>query len=84
MTVKVGINGFGRIGRLALRAAWDYPELEFVHINEANGPVESAAHLLEFDSVHGRWRHEIGVSDGRMVIDGKSIGYSMARDVAGG
>jgi hypothetical protein len=39
MTVKVGINGFGRIGRLALRAAWDYPELEFVHINEPNGPV---------------------------------------------
>jgi glyceraldehyde 3-phosphate dehydrogenase len=84
MTVKVGINGFGRIGRLALRAAWDYPELEFVHINEANGPVESAAHLLEFDSVHGRWRHEIGVSDGKMVIDGKSISYSTARDVAGG
>jgi glyceraldehyde 3-phosphate dehydrogenase len=40
MTIKVGINGFGRMGRLALRAAWDYPELEFVHINEANGPVE--------------------------------------------
>ncbi|MER2545012.1 MAG: glyceraldehyde 3-phosphate dehydrogenase NAD-binding domain-containing protein, partial [Candidatus Accumulibacter phosphatis] len=69
MTVKVGINGFGRIGRLALRAAWDYPELEFVHINEANGPVESAAHLLEFDSVHGRWRHDVGSSNGRMLID---------------
>jgi len=84
MTVKVGINGFGRIGRLALRAAWDSPELEFVQINEANGPVESAAHLLEFDSVHGRWRHDIGVSNGRMVVDGRSIGYSTARDVAGG
>jgi glyceraldehyde 3-phosphate dehydrogenase len=84
MTVKVGINGFGRIGRLALRAAWDYPELEFVHINEPNGPVESAAHLLEFDSVHRRWPHEVGVSNGRMVIDGKSIGYSTAKDVAGG
>ena len=39
MAIKVGINGFGRMGRLALRAAWDFPELEFVHINEANGPV---------------------------------------------
>ncbi len=84
MSIKVGINGFGRIGRLALRAAWNFPELEFVHINEANGPVDAAAHLLEFDSVHGRWRHDIGVDDGRLLIDGRSIGYSTAKDVAGG
>ncbi|HOL63893.1 MAG TPA: ArsJ-associated glyceraldehyde-3-phosphate dehydrogenase [Accumulibacter sp.] len=84
MPIKVGINGFGRIGRLALRAAWNFPELEFVHINEANGPVDSAAHLLEFDSVHGRWRHDIGVDNGRLLIDGRSIGYSSAKDVAGG
>ena len=84
MAIKVGINGFGRMGRLALRAAWDFPELEFVHINEANGPVESAAHLLEFDSVQGRWRRDIDVRDGRILVDGKSIGYSSARDVAGG
>ncbi|HRD90730.1 MAG TPA: glyceraldehyde 3-phosphate dehydrogenase NAD-binding domain-containing protein, partial [Accumulibacter sp.] len=83
MTVKVGINGFGRIGRLALRAAWDNPQLEFVHINEANGPVEAAAHLLEFDSVHRRWQHEVGVSNGRLLIEGRSIGYSTAKDVAG-
>ena len=80
MTVRVGINGFGRMGRLALRAGWDCPEIEFVHINEPGGPVESAAHLLEFDSVHGRWRHDIGTSDGRMVVDGKAIGYSSSRD----
>ncbi|MCM8595229.1 ArsJ-associated glyceraldehyde-3-phosphate dehydrogenase [Accumulibacter sp.] len=84
MTVRVAINGFGRIGRLALRAAWEFPGIEFVHINEANGPVESAAHLLEFDSVHGRWRHEIGVSDGRLLIDGRSLSYSSSRDVAAG
>ncbi len=83
MSIKVGINGFGRIGRLALRAAWNFPELEFVHINEANGPVDAAAHLLEFDSVHGRWRHDIGVDNGRLLIDGRSIGYSTAKDVAG-
>ncbi|HNB67923.1 MAG TPA: glyceraldehyde 3-phosphate dehydrogenase NAD-binding domain-containing protein, partial [Accumulibacter sp.] len=84
MTVRVGINGFGRIGRLALRAAWEWPELEFVHINEPNGPVDAAALLLEFDSVHRRWSHEVGVSNGQMVIDGKTIGYSTAKDVAGG
>ena len=84
MTIKVGINGFGRMGRLALRAAWDYPELEVVHINEANGPVESAAHLLEFDSVQGRWQRDISVSNGHMRVDGKSISYSSAKDVAGG
>ena len=82
MTVRVGINGFGRMGRLALRAGWDCPDIEFVHINEPAGPVESAAHLLEFDSVHGRWRHEIGTSGGRLLVDGKAIGYSSSRDIA--
>ncbi len=81
MTVRVGINGFGRMGRLALRAGWDCPDIEFVHINEPAGPVESAAHLLEFDSVHGRWRHEIGTSGGRLLVDAKAIGYSSSRDV---
>jgi glyceraldehyde 3-phosphate dehydrogenase len=80
MTVRVGINGFGRMGRLALRAGWNCPEIEFVHINEPAGPVEAAAHLLEFDSVHGRWRHEIGTSDGRLLVDGKAIGYSSSRE----
>jgi glyceraldehyde 3-phosphate dehydrogenase len=83
MAVRVGINGFGRMGRLALRAAWNFPELEFVHINEPGGPVESAAHLLEFDSVHRRWDHEVSVADGKMVIDGKAIGYSSPRTVDG-
>ena len=52
---RVAINGFGRVGRLALRAGWDRDDLEFVHINEPNGGPETAAHLLTFDSVHGRW-----------------------------
>jgi len=58
MTIKVGINGFGRMGRLALRAAWEWPELEFVQINDPAGDAATLAHLLTFDSVHGRWRHE--------------------------
>ncbi|RLA20170.1 MAG: type I glyceraldehyde-3-phosphate dehydrogenase, partial [Gammaproteobacteria bacterium] len=55
MTIKVAINGFGRMGRLAFRAAWDWPEFEIVHINENAGDAATAAHLLNFDSVHGRW-----------------------------
>jgi glyceraldehyde 3-phosphate dehydrogenase len=73
--VAVGINGFGRMGRLALRAGWGSPHLAFVHVNELHGDAATAAHLLEFDSVHGRWPHEI-VADERLVIDGTPVGYS--------
>ena len=58
MTIKVGINGFGRIGRLCLRAAWDWPEIEFVQINDAAADAATLAHLLNFDSVHGRWHYQ--------------------------
>jgi len=73
---RVAINGFGRIGRLALRAAWDWPQLEFVHVNEVAGNVESAAHLLEFDSVHGHWAREIGVETGGIAIGGERIAFT--------
>ena len=59
MTIRVGINGFGRIGRLVLRAGWTRKDIAFVHINEPAGGVEAAAHLLTFDSVHGRWAHHV-------------------------
>ena len=55
---KIGINGFGRIGRLTLRAAWGWPEFEVVLINDPVGGAACAAHLLNFDSVQGRWAHE--------------------------
>ena len=47
------------MGRLALRAGWESPDLDFVHVNELHGDAATAAHLLEFDSVHGRWPHRI-------------------------
>ena len=53
--MKIGINGFGRIGRLVFRALWDRADIEITHINEIAGDSNAAAHLLEFDSVHGRW-----------------------------
>jgi glyceraldehyde 3-phosphate dehydrogenase len=52
---RVGINGFGRMGRLAMRAAWEWPDFEFAAVNEIEGDAATGAHLLEFDSVHGRW-----------------------------
>jgi glyceraldehyde 3-phosphate dehydrogenase len=73
---RIGINGFGRMGRLALRAAFDWPEVEFAHVNEIKGDAETAAHLLTFDSIHGRWSREIhGAGDG-LTIDGAAVGYS--------
>ncbi|WP_217511059.1 ArsJ-associated glyceraldehyde-3-phosphate dehydrogenase [Vibrio metschnikovii] len=70
MTIKVGINGFGRIGRLALRAAYDWPELEFVQINDVAGDAATLAHLLEFDSIQGRWHHPV-LADGDSIIIGQ-------------
>jgi len=70
MTIKVGINGFGRMGRLSLRAAWDWADVEFVMINEPAGDAETLAHLLNFDSIHGRWQHEAS-NDGKHIIVGK-------------
>ncbi len=76
MGIRVAINGFGRMGRLAFRAAWDWPDFEIVHINELKGGAEVAAHLLEFDSVHGHWDHDISFTPDSLTVDGSKIGFS--------
>ena len=88
MTIKVAINGFGRMGRLAMRAAWGAGgtnpggawgagDIDIVHINEPNGTAEMSAHLLAFDSVHGRWSVAVEAdADDAIVVGGKRIGYS--------
>lgn len=76
MTIKVAINGFGRMGRLAFKAAWNWPEFEIVHINEKAGDVASAAHLLNFDSVHGRWQQEANSKNNNLIINAREISYS--------
>ena len=76
MKIRIGINGFGRMGRLALRAAWDWPDFDIVHINEIKGGPETAAHLLEFDSVHGRWQRTICASEQAILIDDDEVGFS--------
>ncbi|TKD32952.1 ArsJ-associated glyceraldehyde-3-phosphate dehydrogenase [Azotobacter chroococcum] len=82
MTIKVGINGFGRIGRLALRAAWGWPELEFVQINDPAADAATHAHLLNFDSVHGRWQREAGSDGDCVMIDGKRIPVTANKAIA--
>ncbi len=76
MSTRIGINGFGRMGRLALRAGWDKPDLEFSHINEVSGGPSTAAHLLTFDSVHGKWHRRVSSFDGGIDIEGKRISFS--------
>jgi len=81
MATRIGINGFGRMGRLALRAGWGRPDLEFVHINEVAGGPATAAHLLTFDSLHGRWPREVTASDDGLAIDGTPVSFSRAPKV---
>ena len=78
MTIRVGINGFGRMGKLALQAGWNSDELEFVHINEIKGDAACHAHLLQFDSIHGRWGENktISSTDTQISIDDRSISFS--------
>ncbi len=82
MTIKVGINGFGRIGKLALRAAWDWPELDFVQINDPGGDPATHAHLLNFDSVHGRWQHEASSEGDCLLIGGTRIPLTANKAIA--
>jgi len=79
MSVRVGINGFGRMGRLGLRAAWGCDELEFVHINEIAGDAACSAYLLKHDSVHGRWPYDVRGGTDSIYIEGQSLGYSSVR-----
>lgn len=79
MAFKVGINGLGRMGRLSLRVGWDCEEFEFVQLNDPAGDVATFAHLLNFDSVHGKWHHtardhagEIAIEDSHLVFSANS------------
>ena len=81
MKIKVGINGFGRIGRLALRAAFDWQDVEFVLINDVAGDAKTLAHLLEFDSIQGRWHHEVASDDAQITVAGHTIKCTKEREI---
>ncbi len=76
MAIRIGINGFGRMGRLGLRAGWNTPGFEFVRINEIATDAHGSAYLLKFDSVHGTWDQETAAEDGNMLVAGRSLAYS--------
>jgi glyceraldehyde 3-phosphate dehydrogenase len=79
MTVKVGINGFGRIGRLVLRAAVDNPKVEVVAVNDLTD-AETNAHLFKYDSVHGTFQGEVKATEREIIVNGKSIRVFSEKD----
>ncbi|QRV24377.1 ArsJ-associated glyceraldehyde-3-phosphate dehydrogenase [Marinomonas foliarum] len=81
MTIKVGINGFGRMGRLSFRAAFDWDDVEFVQINDLKGDATTLAHLVNFDSVHGRWHNEATSKDNAIIINGKTITCTQNKNI---
>ncbi len=76
MTMRIGINGFGRMGRLACRVLAEDPDLAIARVNEISTDACGSAHLLVFDSVHGTWRHDVAGDPDRLLIDGRDIDYS--------
>ncbi len=76
MTVKIGINGFGRMGRLGLRAGWHHSEFEIRQVNEIATDAAGSAHLLQFDSVHGKWDETVSCVDDHIVINETQMSYS--------
>jgi glyceraldehyde 3-phosphate dehydrogenase len=81
MSIKVGINGFGRMGRLTMRALYDTTGIEIIQINDPAGNAETLAHLMNFDSVHGRWSHDVDFSDDTMVINGHTISVTQNKTI---
>ena len=76
MATRIGINGFGRMGRLVVRALAHHDDLELVHVNEIKGDVETAAHLMQFDTVHGKWKREATVDGDALVLNGQRATFS--------
>lgn len=81
MAVKIGINGFGRIGRLVFRAACSRPEIEIVGINDLIA-VDYMAYMLKYDSTHGRFSGTVEAKDGHLVVNGKTIRVTAEKDPA--
>ncbi|MEA2061178.1 MAG: type I glyceraldehyde-3-phosphate dehydrogenase [Thermodesulfobacteriota bacterium] len=81
MTIKLGINGFGRIGRMVFRAALNHPDVDVTAINDLTD-TRTIAHLLAFDSVHGRLDRKVEAKDGAITVDGREISVSSKKDPA--
>ena len=82
MTIKIGINGFGRMGRLIMRAAWQWPDIKFIQINDPAGDAKTLAHLMNFDSIHGRWSFEAQARSNEMLISDCALSVSNNKGIA--
>ena len=81
MSIKIGISGFGRISRLAIRSAMDMPEIEIAGINYRNADLDYLVYMLKYDSVFGRFPKELGTYEGGLIIDGKKVPVYSENDV---
>ena len=81
MSIKVGINGFGRIGRMVMRCCMDHPNIEIVGVNDLC-PADYLAYMLKYDSMHGKFTGEVKAEDGVIIINGRRIPVSAERDPA--
>jgi glyceraldehyde 3-phosphate dehydrogenase len=82
MVIKIGINGFGRIGRLVVRSASQHGDIQIVGINDPFIDLEYMVYMFNYDSTHGRYKGEVEQKDGKLVINGKSISVFAERDPA--
>ncbi|MBN1623655.1 MAG: type I glyceraldehyde-3-phosphate dehydrogenase [Clostridia bacterium] len=82
MAVKIGINGFGRIGRLVFRAAAENPDVTVVGINDPFMDVDYMVYMTKYDSVHGRFKGEVSTEDGKLVVNGEKINVYSSMDPA--
>jgi len=82
MPVKVGINGFGRIGRIVLRNALQNKDVDVVAVNDPFIPLDYMVYMFKYDSVHGRFDGPVEIKDGKLVIDGKHIAVFGEKDAA--
>ena len=81
MTIRVGINGFGRMGRLGLRAGWDDQSYQVVRVNEISTDAIGSAHLLKFDSVHGTWHQSVSASGNTMDVESVQIAHTSNKEI---
>ena len=80
MKVKVGINGFGRIGRLVFRASLDNPNVEVVGINDPFIDLDYMAYMLRYDTVHGQFKGDVKTENGKLVVNGHAISVYASKE----
>ena len=82
MSIKIGINGFGRIGKLTLQAALTKEDVEIVAINDPFITADYMAYMVKFDSIHGRFKGDIRAEEGKLIVNGKEINLTKDTSVA--